>query len=160
MTIKEDYKEVEARLIEIAREAADESEAKLASLPQDAEIERKAHKIRHNMAGICRAFAGMGYARSDPMPFRRRVVYGTTGLPIPFAEGVPPDLTDCEITFLHALISIEGRFIEKYEKEIELARKFSDDENIFKLETQLGVLREITSKWREYGRSEGFRCEY
>jgi len=145
-------KEVEERMRSIAQEVIDASDAKLAELPQNAKLEIKAQKIRKNMARFCWAFAHMGYSLKDPLPIRRKFVSELAK--------IPDDCSDEEITYLHAILRIDNIFVEKYVKELETAKNFNDDENIFKLETQLEVMKHITDKWREFGRTGGFNNEY
>ena len=145
-------KEVEERMKTFAQEIIDDCDAKLAVLPQNTKLEVKAQKIRKNMAGICWAFAHMGYSLKDPLPIRRKFVSSLAN--------IPDDCSDEEITYLHAILRIDNIFVGKYVKELETAKSFNDDENIFKLETQLDVMKAITEKWREFGRAEGFNHEY
>ena len=146
------FKEVEEKMMSFSQDIIDECDAKLVALPQNAKLEIKAQKIRKNMAGICWAFAHMGYSQKNPIPMRRKFVAGLAK--------IPDDCSDAEITYLHAILRIEDIFVVKYVKELETAKNFNDDENIFKLEIQLDVIKNITGKWREFGRTEGFNSEY
>jgi len=145
-------KEVEERMKTFAQEIIDDCDAKLAVLPQNAKLEIKAQKIRKNMAGICWAFAHMGYSMKNPMPLRRKFVSELSK--------IPDDCSDAEITYLHAILRIEDIFVGKYLKELETAKNFNADEDIFRLETQLDVIKNITKKWHEFGKTEGFENEY
>ena len=147
-----DIKEVEERMCSIAQEIIDDSSERISALPQNAQLEIKAQKIRRNMAGICKAFAAMQYNQKNPMPIRRRMVSDLTN--------IEQDCSDEEITYLHALLRIENIFLQKYAEELKTAKHFNDDEDIFKLETQIDVIKHITEKWRQFGKKEGFNNEY
>jgi hypothetical protein len=154
MTVKEveKIKEIEVRMRSVAQEIIDESDARLAALPPNTALEIKAQKIRKNMAEICQAFVKMEFNQKNPLPTRRKILSDYIK--------IPPDCSDAEITYLHALVRIENTFMAKYSQELGTAKQFYDDENIFKLETQIGVIKHITEKWREFGRTEGFTDEY
>ena len=145
-------KKVEEQMKLIAQDIIDESEERLARLPPGTKLEIKAQKIRKNMAGICWAFAHMGYALKNPTPLRRKFVNELAK--------IPDDCSDAEITYMHAILRIEDIFTDKYAKELKTAEEFKDDEKIFTLEIQLDVIKRITEKWREFGRTEGFSDEY
>lgn len=147
-----DVKEVEKYMCAIAQEIIDESNIKLSALPQNAKLEIKAQKIRHNMASLCRTFVIMEYRCKNANPTRRKFVSELAK--------IPDDCSDEEITYLHALLRIEDIFLKKYVKELEKAKQFNDDENIFILETQIDAMKYITEKWREFGKAEGFNDEY
>lgn len=147
-----DIKEIEERMWSIAQEVIDDSTERLSVLPQNAKLEIKAQKIRQNMASICQVFVKMAYNGKNTLSVRRKLVSQ-------LAE-IPHDCSDEEITYLHGLLRIENMFIQKYSEELEKAKHFNDNENIFKLETQLDVMKHITQKWRKFGETEGLGNEY
>ena len=144
--------EIEKYMCSVAQEIIDNSSAQLSALPQTAKLEIKAQKIRKNMAAICQTFVKMQYRCKNASPTRRKFVSELAK--------IPENLSEEEITYLHALLRIEDIFLKKYVGDLDKAKYFNDDENIFKLETQLEVLKYITKKWREFGRTEGFSDEY
>ncbi|MCL2514091.1 MAG: hypothetical protein FWF08_09325 [Oscillospiraceae bacterium] len=159
MTIKE----VEGQMCSAAQEIINECEKKLEELPADSGLERKAQKIRKGVASFCKKLAMLGHAVENPAGWRRDRLLALMDKWPDYSDDKKRHIQNCpdsEITYLHALLWAENDFMKRYKADIEKARQFNEDENIFKNETQFKTMARITEKWREFGKTEGFSDEY